>query len=182
MAVEQTPKTDDAARAKARERMAAYRKTPEYQDWLQRSRELRRGLKQKYRRQAGAKPRDAQAVAEKREQEAVARRLRDEVRGLHDAHVKRFRCVMASRRKAASRYVSDPDGERARSAARKRALPDSYVVEQLACGGFPRDAVTPWVIELKREAIQFRRLSRQARAQISNQAKESTHEGIAEHP
>ena len=135
MAVEQTPKTDDAARAKARERMAAYRKTPEYQDWLQRSRELRRGLKEKYRRQAGAKPRDAQAAAEKREQEAAARRLRDEVRGLHDAHVKQFRRVMASRRKAAKRYVNNPDGECARSAARKRVRSASGRARRAAAMG-----------------------------------------------
>ena len=43
-------KCSDAERAKARERMARRRQTPEYREWLRRSRELRRGLKEKYRR------------------------------------------------------------------------------------------------------------------------------------
>lgn len=39
--------------AKARARQAAYRETQAYKDWLVASRELRRSLKEKYRRQAG---------------------------------------------------------------------------------------------------------------------------------
>lgn len=180
MAVEQTPKTDDAARAKARERMAAYRKTPEYQDWLLRSRELRRGLKEKYRRQAGAKPRDAQAAAEKREQEAAARRLRDEVRGLHDAHVKRFDFLRRARESYAKRYARSPELERARATAKKRALVDHYVAYQLRQMGISSDAINAELIELKREVIRFRRLSREAWTQICNQRKED-HEAITEH-
>ena len=180
MAVEQTPKTDDAARAKARERMAAYRKTPEYQDWLQRSRELRRGLKEKYRRQAGAKPRDAQAAAEKREQEAAARRLRDGVRGLHDAHVKRFDFLRRERASFAKRYANDPQAERERSAARKLALREGYVRQLLRNMGITNDEIAPEMIELKREAMLFKRLARQIRKAIANHNEEN-HEAITEH-
>lgn len=41
---------------KARERQAAWRKTPDYQRWLEESRERRKELKAKYRRQSGAFP------------------------------------------------------------------------------------------------------------------------------
>lgn len=172
----------DELNRKARERMAAYRQTPEYQDWLQRSRELRRQLKAKYRRDAGVTPRDPAAAAVRRARRAAARERRAVVAALHDAHVKRFRYVMRYRAQSASRYESNPEWHRARSAARKAALPDAYVLEQLRYGGFPAEAASAEVIELKREAIQFRRLSRQIRREISNQAKESSHEGIKQHP
>lgn len=171
----------DELNRKARERMAAYRRTPEYQDWLQRSRELRKQLKAKYRRDAGVKPRDLDASAARRAKHEAARERREVVAALHDAHVKRFCCVMRDRAKAARNYESNPERHRARSAARKAALPDSYVLEQLRCGGFPAEAASAEVIGLKREAIQFRRLSRQIRREISNQAKESSHEGITQH-
>ena len=48
--------TKEELNAKARVRMAAHRETQAFQDWLVASRELRRGLKEKYRRQAGALP------------------------------------------------------------------------------------------------------------------------------
>ena len=159
---------------KARERMAAHRQTPKYREWLERSRELRRALKAKYRRQAGAKPRDPQAAAAKLELAQERRVLREALQLLHDAHVARYRRVMREREKSARQYAKDPGKQRSRSAARKLALPDSYVVEQLGYGGFPREAITEKVIELKREALQFRRLSRQVRAAISDQQEEQS--------
>lgn len=177
---DKTPTTSEDARAKARERMAAYRQTPEYRDWLLRSRELRRGLKEKYRRQAGVKPRDAQAAAEKREQEAAAHGLREEVRGLHDAHVKRFVGMRRAREAYVRRYVAFPERERARVSKYKEALADFYVAQQLRSMGVPQEAVTAELIEIKREALRFRRLSRQARSLIENQRKEE-HETVAEH-
>lgn len=171
----------DELNRKARERMAAYRQTPEYQDWLQRSRELRRQLKAKYRRDAGAMPRDPEATAAKRARRDAARERRAVVAALHDAHVKRFRHVMRYRAQSARRYESNPEWHRARSAARKAALPDAYVLEQLRYSGFPAEAASAGVIELKREAIQFRRLSRQIRKEISNQPKEVSHESITQH-
>lgn len=166
---------------KARERQAARRQTPEYREWLVRSRELRRALKAKYRRQAGAKPRDPQAAAEKRAQEAALRERREALAALHDAHVRRYVAVLRDRRKAAKRYAADPEFHRKRSSARKKALPDSYVAELLRCGGFPRDAIDAHVIGLKREVILFRRLSREAKKLIHDERKED-HEAIAKHP
>lgn len=159
---------------KARERQAARRQTPEYREWLVRSRERRRALKAKYRRQAGAKPRDPQAAAAKRAQALERRAVREARQALNDAHVARYRCVIKAREKSAKQYAKDPSKQRARSAARKLALPDSYVVEQLGYGGFPREAITEKVIELKREALQFRRLSRQVRAAISEKQEEQS--------
>lgn len=169
---------------KARERMAAHRQTPEYREWLQRSREMRKQLKAKYRRDAGATPRPdgyhEQAVA-KRAKAADQRAVREALASLHDAHVKRYACVMRNREKYAKRWLADPVSERARSARRKQALPDSYVAEQLLAGGFPADAIDAHVLELKREVIQFRRLSRAVRKAISQQTKEQEHEAIAQH-
>lgn len=53
--------TKEELNAKARVRMAAHRETQAYQDWLVASRELRRALKEKYRRQAGALPKGTTA-------------------------------------------------------------------------------------------------------------------------
>lgn len=174
-----TAQSKDELNRKARERMAARRQTPEYREWLLQSRELRRSLKEKYRRQAGAKPRDVyrKAATEKRALAAERKALREAVNALHDAHVRKHQYVMKYRRQ----YESNPEWHRARSAARKAALPDSYVLELLRYTGFPAEAASPEVIELKREALQFRRLSRQIRKEIFNHAKESTHEGITQH-
>lgn len=162
--------------SKARERMAAYRKTPEYQAWLIRSRELRRALKEKYRRQAGVQPRDLRAMAEK----DAARRLREEKSRLHDAHVKRYARCLVDREKFARRYASNPRAEIARVSAYKRALPDAYVAQQIRLMGVSSDAITPKLIALKREAMLFGRLSREAKNLISNQRKVE-HEPVSEH-
>lgn len=176
----QPTSSDDIARAKARERMAAYRKTPEYQDWLIRSRELRKGLKDKYRRQAGAKPRDLQAAAKKREQRSLARIQLEQVRRLHDAHVKRFKSVRKARMAYARRYARFADSERSRSSAAKHALVDSYVSYQLRQMGISADAINAELIELKREVIRFRRISREVKNLVCNYRKEN-HETVEEH-
>jgi len=167
---------------KARERMAVHRQTPEYREWLRRSREMRKQLKAKYRRDAGATPRDViREAADAKRALAVARKaLRDAVNALHDAHVDRYQKVMYSRRKAASRYALDPQAQRDRQAARKRAAPDSYVRQMLRSMGIANDEITPEMIEMKREAMLFRRLSRQIRKAIANH-KEENHEAITEH-
>ena len=168
---------------KARERMAAYRQTPEYREWWQRSREMRKQLKAKYRREAGATPRDVikDRAEAKRAKAADQRAVREALALLHDAHVMRYAAVMRARAYYAKRWLADPAAERARSARRKQALPDSYVAEQLRAGGFPADAIDAYVLELKREAIQFRRLSRAVRKAISQQTKERDHEAITQH-
>lgn len=176
--------TRDELNRKARERMAAYRQTPEYREWWQRSREMRKQLKAKYRREAGATPRPdgyREQAAAKRAKAADQRAVREALALLHDAHVKRYAAVMRARRCYAKRWSADPAAERARSAKRKQALPDSYVAEQLRAGGFPADAIDAHVLELKREVIQFRRLSRAVRKAISQQTKERDHEAITQH-
>lgn len=53
----------DELNAKSRARMAAYRCTPEYQAWLIASRENRKRLKAKYRREKGIPTREEKAAA-----------------------------------------------------------------------------------------------------------------------
>jgi len=79
-------KSKEQSNAEARERMAAYRATDEYRSWLERSREDRRLRKEKYRREAGARPRVdiSLATAGKR----AAAKLRSSIQ---DAHVRLYR-------------------------------------------------------------------------------------------
>ena len=165
---------------KARERMAAHRQTPEYQDWLQRSRELRRQLKAKYRRQAGCKTRDPEERAARLAQQQARREQRAMLAALHDAHVKRFRAVIANRKAYANRYAIDAQSERERAAARKRALREGYVRQLLRSMGMANEEITPEMIDMKREATQFRRLAREIRRVIKNRNEEN-HEAIIEH-
>jgi len=162
--------------------MAARRQTPEYREWLLQSRELRRSLKEKYRRQAGCKPRDVYrlAASAKRELALARKALREALASSHDAHVRRYRAIVASRNAYASRYASDAQSERERSAARKRALPDSYVRQLLRNMGMTNDEITPEMIEMQREATLFRRLAREIRKAIANHNEEN-HEAITEH-
>ena len=164
---------------KARERMAAYRQTPEYLDWLLRSRDLRRALKEKYRRQKGVAPRGL-AKAERLAKQAAARTLREEKSHLHDAHVWRYAGVMKNRENFAKRWARDRGAVIARVSAYKARLPDAYVAQQLRAMGIASAAVTPALMELKREAMQFGRLAREAKKLINNQRKEE-HETVTEH-
>lgn len=177
-----TAQPKDELNRKARERMAAYRQTPEYREWLHQSRELRRSLKEKYRRQAGAKPRDVmrEAAEAKRELAAARKALREAVSSRHDAHVRRFNSVMANRKAYASRYAIDAQAERERSAMRKRALREGYVRQLLRGMGMTNDDITPEMIEMKREAMLFVRLAREIRKAIANHNEEN-HEAITEH-
>lgn len=70
-------RSTDEYRAANRERMNEWRKTPEYQDWLVKSKEQRKAYKAKYRAAAGCKPREdihaeakARAIAKALEQDA----------------------------------------------------------------------------------------------------------------
>lgn len=98
-------------------------------------------------------------------------------RSLHEAHVLRYRQASAWRARYASnpdhhkalyaaRYANDTAKERARSSNRKRACPDSYVIQQLKAMGWAREACTPEVVELKRELILLRRSSRTLKAAV----------------
>lgn len=82
--------TNEERNAKAKARMAAYRQTPEYQAWLSESRELRKALKTKYRRAAGAKTREqiAADAAAKQHQVQQVQVERQVARLQPDAHVR----------------------------------------------------------------------------------------------
>ena len=88
-----TQEAKDRARVRSRERMAAYRATPEYRVWLIESRELRRSLKEKYRREAGIKSIDESRV-QKEKLKAEKESVREAIKlasALHDAHVLTFK-------------------------------------------------------------------------------------------
>lgn len=87
-----------------KERMAAFRLTPEYQVWLEKSRELRRELKAKYRREAGVLTRDERKA---RAESARKRRLEEKRSAvLHDAHVRLFKTNTIQYK---WRYANDPE-------------------------------------------------------------------------
>lgn len=90
---------------KARERQAAFRKTPEYQIWLQESRERRREFKAKYRRATGARPREQVALeADKRRQQVQAiRSERLAAKSQPDGHVVAWSQHCCQTRRKASR-------------------------------------------------------------------------------
>lgn len=151
----------------------------------------RREYKRLQRREAGARLRAeiaAQAQA-KREAELATREkhdshvkaLRELQASLHDAHVHRYSYVLRDRQKYANRYKENPHAERDRSSRRKQKLPDSYVIQNLKSMGIPRDAVTPELIGLKREHMEYRRLSRDIKSTVKNHLKEQN-ETITKHP
>lgn len=141
------------------------------------------GLKRKCRRQKGARLRADMSVKAhaRREAAAIRKSQRDAMAALHDAHVKRYAYVVSCRFKYANRYNDDPQAERERSAKRKQALPDSYVIQNLKSMGIPAESVTPVLIALKREAMQYRRMSHTIKTTVKNHLKED-HEAIPKHP
>ena len=92
-----TTNTDAAAaRAYHRERMRKRRESGEHQLWLDKTREQRKQLKAKYRREAGVVSREqAKASKEAKRLESIAER---QARVLHDAHVKALRSNPAAAR------------------------------------------------------------------------------------
>lgn len=140
-------------------------------------------LKRKYRRHAGARLRTeiaAQAQA-KRDVEASAKALKQTVRTLHDAHVKRYVKVLSARASSARRYAENPQAHRDRQSKRKHALVDSYVIFNLKAAGVPAAAITPSLIALKREAMEYNRLSKTIKTAIKTNWKENN-ETITKHP
>lgn len=134
-------------------------------------------LKRKYRREAGARLQsEIHAAAEaKRLAAQLARKPR-----LHDAHVKHYKYLQKAKQAYAIRYAKNPQSERERSSKRKQQLPDSYVVQQLKGMGFWADSVSSELIALKREQMQYRRISREVKTTVKNQLKED-HETINKH-
>lgn len=174
-------KTKEELNEKARLRMAERRKTPEFKLWLEQSRENRNRLKTKYRREAGARPRSEiseQAKARRDAKQAAKRQKQQEQ--LHKAHVSRYFEIVRGRAKSAAKYASKPDAVKQRAAKRRNSLNDSYVLANIKAMGIPSEAITPELIEMKREAMQFRRLSSQAKTILTNHQKEK-HEALAKH-
>ena len=87
---------------------------------------------------------------------------------------------MWNRAKYAERYKSDPRAENDRQKRRKQALPDSYVIQNIKAAGIPIDAITPDLIAIKREAMQYGRMSRTIKTTVKNHLKENN-EAITKH-
>lgn len=132
------------------------------------------GLKRKYRRQKGARLRSDMAASTQAKREAAAiRKSQRESMALQDAHVKRYKNVLYNRRKAAERYAENPQAERERATRRKHELVDSYVIYNLKASGVPVGAITPRLIALKREAMEYRRISLSLKRAIKTNWKEN---------
>jgi hypothetical protein len=140
-------------------------------------------LKRKYRRQAGARLRtEIHAAAQaKREAADKAKALRLAKPQLHDAHVRRYVSVISSRKSSAKRYAANPQEQSARASRYKQALPDAYVIQNLKIMGIMPETVTPELIELKRESMQYRRLAKEIKTTLKTNWK-AEHETITKHP
>lgn len=96
-----------------------------------------------------------------------------------DAHVKAFEVYMkavqareANRIKAYQSYQENPDWWKAKRRNSQQTLVRSYVVEQLMAMGIPKTEISDEMINLKREQIQLRRLSRELKHAAANSMKE----------
>lgn len=144
--------------------------------------EYRRQYKRNKRREAGARLRvDIQAEAQAKREAVELRRAQRLAAVLHDAHVKRWAYLLSARAKYARRYEANPKAEIARQSRRKQALPDSYVIQNIKAMGIPADVITPALIAIKREAMQYHRMSRTIKTTVKNHLKED-HETISKHP
>lgn len=146
-------------------------------------RQVRTNLKRKYRREAGAPLRVDIAAIAAAKREAIAMKKADlaAIEKPHDAHVKRYARLIQARANYAIRWAKDPQKERDRVSAMKQALPDHYVVHNLKASGMPTEAITPHLISLKRESMEYKRISRTLKTAIKNNWKEEN-ETITKHP
>jgi hypothetical protein len=173
-----------------KDRHKAYHQSEDYRQWYGQSRDSRVARKEKYRREAGATPRfeiarvaeERKALAEQRSTERANQRSTERAKkaALNDWHVKRYLYVMQYRRNSAKWYEQNSEIKGNYQKNRKLALPDSYVAQNLKSMGLLPEQITERFIALKREAMQFRRLSLQAKTAISNHYKEN-HEALTEH-
>lgn len=151
-------------------------------------------LKRKYRREAGAISRaDRAAMAAAKRVGLSEARAATQPHDAHvaqylaqfpDAHVLRYQRALKDRAKYLKRYKANPDSERERcaknNAKRKQALADSYVSEGLKQMGIPPSAITPHLINLKRESMEYRRLSRTIKSTVK-QHLEQENETLSKH-
>lgn len=140
--------------------------------------EWRREYKRLQRRKAGAPLRADIAAKAQANREAKAAKIQQQKKNaLHDAHVKRYAYVVECRAKYAKRYALNPDAERLRASLAKLSLPDHYVRSQLKSMGIGVEVITPSLIELKRSAMQYRRLANHIKTTLKDH-----HEAITKHP
>ena len=94
-----------------------------------------------------------------------------------ESHVKRFYYLKNAREKYAKRYIESHEEEKQRSRKSKADLKNAYIRQQLRGMGISNEAMTPELIELKREQLILRRLSREAE-QAAVKQMENEHETI----
>jgi Fe2+ transport system protein FeoA len=168
---------------RARLRMAEYYKTQAYRDWYASSRDQRNARKERYRRAKGAEP-----IEQKKERARLAKEIekakkefkelkKKEIDGWADAHVKRFYEVQKNRAKYYAVKEKDPEKEARKKRIDRVELRDPYIKKQLLQMGIARELLTPEIIELKREQLALRRLSREAE-QAAVKQMENEHETI----
>lgn len=143
----------------------------------------RREYKRISRHKAGAVLRIQIQAETRAKREAAAARgaLRLAIAGLHDAHVKRYVYVLSCRAKYAKRYAANPCAERERTSKSKQELRDFYVIQNIKLMGIPANAITPSLIAIKREAMEYRRLGCTIKTTVKNHLKEAN-EAITKHP
>ncbi len=143
----------DCERIQARERMAAWRLTSGYTEWLQASRESRKANKEKYRRAKGIKSIEElkQEAAQKQsikklEKEQRRKELRKPWHGLSDTDAYRLR------------YALDPayrEKEKARTSETKKQVPLWYANQML--GGSKSVKYPEILLEVKRLHLLIKR-------------------------
>ena len=150
---------------KAVERMAEYRKTEAYQRWLIESRERRKALKEKYRRERGCKPRTE--IADQKKQRAAEKDRQQEERRRFKAQFigpPRPRAVMSDAEYSRWRYRNDCGEYQKKKRSRQiYGVADCYVAQRL---GLPVKHIPEGLISLKREQILFARSMNKLRKQI----------------
>lgn len=137
-------------------RSAEFRKSPQYRDLMDRTRESRKARKEKYRREAGAVPRDvihAKAV-EKKISEAKQKELKKQFEDFFVGPPKPH-SFLSKANYYRWRYQNDDEfreKEKIRSKTKKAACPDFYIRQQL--GGIE---CSKKLIEAKRLQLQIKR-------------------------
>ncbi len=153
-------------------------------------RQLKIGLKRKYRMAAAEKAGRFLMVrinnrglhdAHVADFKSYTKAQIDAPKHLHDAHVKRYKYLLNAKEKYAKKYANNPQAERDRMSRYKEALPDPYVIQNLKVMGIPSHAITPSLIAMKREAMQYGRLSREIKSTVKTYLKDN-HETIPKHP
>lgn len=132
-----------------------------------------------WRRQYNRRQRERVAAAEgrdirhrKHDAHVRARPAPDSAPVLHDSHVRRYVQMERDRVRTRRAYWSRPEEFRASKRRAKSELRDFYVAYQLREMGVAATEITPEILELKREQILLRRLSRSLKSAARDHMKE----------